>query len=418
LAHFGVLLFLAGGFIAFLAASGVRRLGPRRFLGTLAVVFVAVTLAAALAVGLIGPLLDASRLSLTVTGLSSTDFLRDVVAGIFWPLLDGSADAQGARHATPVVAFALAGLALLGLLAWLSLRRLRGDAPVRLFVLGMLALALILSAGVEIAVLDPDIQRMNTVFKFYLHTWILLAIAAAFGAWYLLDVVRPRLPVAVPRPHLRLAEGLAPAFAVGAGVLVLAALVYPIVATPQRVGDRFTNETAIRPRTDDGLAYMQGGEFPDQGGVIRLADDYAAIQWMRQHGEGSPTIIEGVTPNYRWGSRFTINTGLPAVAAWDWHQIQQRGNLSGLNLSHLVDERKADVQLFYSTPDLVEAQHVLKKYDVQYVVVGALERLYFPAEGIAKLESGLGGMLHRVFESGETQIYEVVQGTALVSGAS
>src|SRR3972149_2639147 len=125
----------------------------------------------------------------------------------------------------------------------------------------MLALALVLSAGVELVALDEDIQRMNTVFKFYLHTWVLLAVPAAFGAWYVLDVVRPRLPAKVSLPQLRFSNGLTRAFAVGAAALFVAALVYPLVATPQRVQDRWENEGAIRPRTDDGLAYALGAEF-------------------------------------------------------------------------------------------------------------------------------------------------------------
>jgi uncharacterized membrane protein len=187
------------------------------------------------------------------------------------------------------------------------------------------------------------------------------------------------------------------------------------------VDDRFNNETAIRPRTDDGLAYMLGAVFHDGSapfpGEIRFADDYAAIQWMRGDDDegspnvrGSPTILEGVTPNYRWGSRFANNTGLPAVSAWDWHQVQQRDMFSGI-----VNERRREVDLFYTTGDPAEAQSIIKKHDVRYVVVGALERLYYPADGIAKLESGLGGMLHRVFQSGETSIYEVVPGVALAS---
>ena len=125
--------------------------------------------------------------------------------------------------------------------------RLRGDVAVSLFVLAMLALGLILSAGVEVAALDPDIQRMNTVFKFYLHVWVIFGVAAAFGAWYVVDAVRPRLRLPVAAPSLRLSRGAVTAFAVGGAALVLAALVYAPIATKQRSLERFDFDSVLLP---------------------------------------------------------------------------------------------------------------------------------------------------------------------------
>jgi YYY domain-containing protein len=415
-AHFALMLFLAGGFVFFLATRAARRVGKGGFWWRLAAWFAGVMVAATLAVAMVGWFVDTVRLPFTVTGLTGGDFLRDTWSAILEPLpgpnpVSPSPDDQGDRLGTPVVAFAIFGLALVGLLAWLMRDRLRGDGPIKLFALSMLAVALVLSAGVEIATLDEDIQRMNTVFKFYLHTWVLFSVAAAFGGWYVFDVVRPRVTVRVPRWSL--GGWLARGFAAGAVVLAIAALVYPLVATPQRVQDRFESEGAQHPRTDDGLAYMLSATYADQGGELRLADDYAAIQWMRENVDGSPTIMEGTTPNYRWGSRFAINTGLPAVAAWDYHQQQQRAKLS-----ELVLLRREDVKTFYDTTDEEEARRLLNKYDVQYVIVGDLERGYYTEPGIAKLERGLGGTLQLVHSSGNTQVYEVVQGAALVSTPS
>jgi uncharacterized membrane protein len=339
------------------------------------------------------------------------------LGGILAPLPGGSplhsTDAQGAQHDTPVVAFVLLGLALVLILGFASLKRGGSDGAIRLFIFAMLGLALFLSAGVEMVALDGDIQRMNTVFKFYLHIWILFAVVAAFGAWYLFDVVQPQLSVTMPELRLRPAGVLMPAFGVCAAGFVAAALVYTFIATPERVRDRFDNPGAIQPRTDNGLAYMQGAIYNDQGTDINLIDDDAAIQWLRHNVQGSPTIIEGITPNYRWGGRFSINTGLPAVLGWDFHQSQQRGVTATLN--ELIRTRQGDVETFYTTANPVEAQQILKKYGVRYVILGQVEQLYYPGQGLSNIQAGLGGMLQEVFEYGQTQIYQVLPNPLLAS---
>jgi uncharacterized membrane protein len=416
LAHFGIMLFLIGGFMVFMGGRAAHHLQPRRFFAALTLGFVVLLMLGMFAAGTLHWFLDKAPGDFMVRGLSAQGFLRDVVGAITEPLpgpkiFEGPADQQGVHHTTPVVAFALIGLALLAVLGWLSARRMRSLDGIQLFVFALLAIALLLSGGVEEIALDGDSQRMNTVFKFYLHVWILYAAAAAFGAWYVLDVIRPNVPVRIALPQLKLSQLYQPAFALGVGVLFIAALVYPIVATPQRVQDRFGNEGAIQPRTDDGLAYTLGAIYEDEGGVIHLKDDYAGFLWMRENVQGSPVIIEGVTPGYRWGSRFTINTGLPAVAGWDFHQRQQR-----VKWAAAVTARQDDVMRFYNTQDPFEAQSILKKYDVHYVILGTLEKTYYARPGVENIQQGLGGMLRKVFQSGETEIYEVVRQTTFASG--
>jgi YYY domain-containing protein len=417
LAHFGVFLFIIMGFVVFLASRRFRRRAPIGMLSIIGVMFIGLLLLGAIASGTASWFMSHSPLPFTVKGLSASGFLRDVLGGILAPLPGGSplhsTDGLGAHHDTPVVAFALLGLAPVLILGFASLKRGRSDGAIRLFIFAMLGLALFLSAVVEMVALDGDIQRMNTVFKFYLHIWILFAVVAAFGAWYLFDVVQPHLSVTMPEVRLRPARVLMPAFGVCVAGFLAAALVYTFVATPQRVRDRFDNPGAIQPRTDNGLAYMQGAIFGDQGGEIQLIDDAQAIRWLRHNVQGSPTIIEGVTPNYRWGGRISINTGLPTVFGWDFHQRQQR-QVNDI-IGHLIDQRISDVKTFYSTPDPVTAQTILKKYGVKYVILGEVEQLYYPGQGLSNIQTGLGGMLQQVFQYGQTQIYQVLPNPLLAS---
>jgi len=94
---------------------------------------------------------------------------------------------------------------------------------------------------------------------------------------------------------------------------------------------------------------------------------------MQDNVQGSPVIVEANTPEYRWGSRFTIYTGLPGVLGWNWHQRQQRA----IGGDQVVTERALAINDFYLTRSTDEAMTFLKRYEVSYVIVGQLERTYF-----------------------------------------
>jgi len=236
-----------------------------------------------------------------------------------------------------------------------------------------------------------DIDRMNTVFKFYLQAWVLWGVVAAY-ALARLGLLGP------PRPG-RWAEA-GRALWVALLVLLLAGTsVYPVLGTRERLRDRFN----ILPLTADGAAFMERAVYHDPHGPIELRWDYDAIRWLQENVKGSPVVMEGRTPLYRWGSRISVYTGLPTVLGWDWHQKQQRWGYRWA-----VDQRARDVAAFYSTPDPQEAMALLRRYGVKYVIVGQLERLYYPREGLAKFDAMEGKYLELVYRNRETRIYRVL----------
>jgi uncharacterized membrane protein len=157
----------------------------------------------------------------------------------------------------------------------------------------------------------------------------------------------------------------------------------------------------------NGLAFMQDAEQTEAGEnlpAVRfpLADDAAAIAWLREHVSGSPVILEAVQPQYHWGSRVSIQTGLPTVLGWEWHEIQQRPGYEPW-----IQQRKADIATIYSTQGSFSSiVPLLETYDVRLIYVGDLERALYPADGLAKFESAAAaGQLSIVYQSGSTVIY-------------
>ena len=64
---------------------------------------------------------------------------------------------------------------------------------------------------------------------------------------------------------------------------------------------------------------------------------------------------------------------------------------------------------FYTTTDIVFARDFLAKYDVRYIVVGQLEGIYYPGDGLLKFEQYNGTKWKIVYSDMQTTIYEVIQ---------
>ena len=265
-------------------------------------------------------------------------------------------------------------------------------APVALFVSLLAGTAFALVLGLDVFRVEGDIERMNSVFKFYLQVWVLLALAAAFMLWRLL--VSSMFKGEKPWEFRYVWAG-------GLAILLVSASIYPVLGTQDRVRDRFNgNATSL---TLDGLEYIKGTTYNEAEGPVDLEADFKGITWLRQNVMGSPIVLEANTPTYRWGGRVSIHTGLPSVVGWQWHQEQQRWDYR-----QMVAPRIRDVERIYSTEDASVAVDLLREYGVKYIYVGQLERLYYPQRGISKFDSELSPYLSKVFDSEEVAIYEVL----------
>lgn len=271
---------------------------------------------------------------------------------------------------------------------WRANVRPRDQALRRLFIV-FVVVGLALTIAVEFWVArNVDIGRTNTVFKVYLQVWLLWGVAAAVA----IGAVYERLP--------KIGRSLREAWQFTFVLLLTVAALYPILAAHAKIHDRF--DTSVG-RTLDGSAFMEKAVFDDRGQAMPLVYDREAMKWMLENIDGSPVIAEvNTAPTlYGWQGRYSWFTGNPTIVGWDFHQRQQRPAQS-----ELVQARVVDVQAAYGASDAASAHRVLSRYGASYVVVGLLERAYFP-KGTAKWQEGNGRYWTLVYRNPGVQIYRV-----------
>ena len=203
--------------------------------------------------------------------------------------------------------------------------------------------------------LPPPYKRFNTLAKFYIQIWIFWGIASAYAVFWV----------------LRNTKGKLKAFWVSLLlVLVLASMVYPIGLIASWTSSEH-NYFGINRGTLDGTAYVK---------TLAL-EDYESIQWINKHIKGSHVILEAPGVAYKFNSRISTMTGLPTVIGWQTHEVMWR------NSWDKVAGRDTDVNTIYQTPDGDEAISLLRKYNVEYIYMGKLEKERYPAESLLKFAS-------------------------------
>jgi YYY domain-containing protein len=273
----------------------------------------------------------------------------------------------------PVLAFGL--FLVIGLVYQVFFKK--GQSRLQVLTWIIYGIGLMLTLAVEVFVMKGDVGRSNTVFRMYIEAWFYCGLATCLALAILLSGMK-RWPLAVSIP-----------WGIVGAVLVLISLGYPYLATPAKIADRWP-DVKDPPKTLDGMAYMLGESdrsapamYDDDGKKANLTEDYLAIQYVQDHVQGTPVMIEGHTSEYKWGSRFSVYTGLPSVVGWSWHTRQHNSLIDG----DWIDKQITQIDDFYNTTDLDAAKAYLTKVGAGYVVVGDLERAHYTADGLAKFQS-------------------------------
>jgi YYY domain-containing protein len=334
----------------------------------------------------------------------------------WWPWIALAALAVGLPIGFPL-------LALLPLAIYAAtLAVYRTNQPATAFALWAFALICLVCFGTEIVYIRDGFEgqsaRMNTIFKFYYQAWLIWGVLAGYALWWLAaprpttegrdeqrtenkeqnteseDITNYGLRTTDRTPNTQHAPGFThhASRITGAGlfgglfVLLLAgALLYPWLTA----GKSFRESQRI------GLL----GTTPREA----TPDGAAAINWLREQAPGNAVVLEAVGGSYSAEGFGGVSaaSGLATVLGWPGHEDQWRGGDPAVRAQ--IGPRQEDVKTIYATPNADEARALLKKYKVDYIYIGQLERNTFSPESLAKFDQ-LGSP---VFREGEVTIYLV-----------
>jgi uncharacterized membrane protein len=172
-------------------------------------------------------------------------------------------------------------------------------------------------------------------------------------------------------------------------LLVVAGLFYPVFATYTRA-ERFQTQPTL-----DGAAYL----------ARQNPADAAAVDWLRQNVPGAATVLEAHGGSYTYAGRISAQTGLPTLLGWEGHELQWRGNTVE------QDQRKPIIERIYGSATGAELQGLLNQWQIDYVVVGDLERQTY---GVApQSEARLAQIMELVYDVDGVRIYRNRQAVAV-----
>ena len=253
-----------------------------------------------------------------------------------------------------------------------------------------LGYACLIIAGCEIVYVRDFLQggewkRMNTIFKFYIPVWFLLSFVATYYlSRFHADAARQKCLVRPsPRRYVRRL------WFVGFSLLFLMSAVFPVMGPYARRHQDVYQRTWLPP-TLNGLAYLNATN----------PDEYQAIRWLNENIAGTPVILEAVGSDYQYEyARISANTGLPTVLGWGSH-AEQREHWGQ------SQPRVLDMKDIYTSQAIEYVLLLLKRYNVAYIYIGAIERRDFPEAGLKKFQE-YPKYFEQVFQTGQTLIYRV-----------
>jgi uncharacterized membrane protein len=240
------------------------------------------------------------------------------------------------------------------------------------FLICMAAISIALIVGCEFIYLrDVFGNRMNTIFKFYYHAWLLLGICSGYT-----------ITVSLHRRPLR-SLGILSFICIALGVFYPANVIWS-EAYNQKLGWR--------------------GLHASSSLQVNHPDEYAAIQWIGRHTKSDAVVAESPGESYQPAfNRVSAFTGRPTLLGWQEHEAQWRGDAYGEMAAGRVEALK-DI---YNPQSADQLHYLLSNWRIDYVYVGPAEiKKYNITE---EHRAMYGQVMTSVFSNNQTTIYRVLK---------
>lgn len=286
-----------------------------------------------------------------------------------------------------------------------------------IFVCGMIVIGFMLLMAPEIFyvrdIYTNGYLRANTMFKFTFAAFVILSICMAYAIVRILSFVSA---------NKRTRNTM---ITVGACLALIVFLVpghYTKVSLYQRFGKVVTlkdgtTKTSLSPdyylslngisyiENYSSLTYVNNTSSSSDSFYIsqysgNLLEYYECIRWFNDEVEGDPVICESYGESYTDFDIVSAYTGLPTVCGWTTHEWLWRFHgIVDKETNSLISDpdrdvwalylmpRHTDIDTIYTSDDPYAIQSVIDKYDIQYIVIGGMEKCRFMTDNSDTLAS-------------------------------
>jgi uncharacterized membrane protein len=188
------------------------------------------------------------------------------------------------------------------------------------------------------------------MFKLGYQAFIMMSLASTYVFFSYKDVVKKSLKLV---------------YILSFGIVFTLIAIYPRFAIRSYYGD-----LKKTPQLD-GRGWIQS----------TYADYQPIIDYLNNKVTGQPTILEAQGDSYTDYNVVSSYTGLSTVAGWWVHEWLWRGS------STVVGDLIPSVQSIYEDTDLIRTKDLIKKFKIQYIVIGPNERKKYTKLQQDRLES-------------------------------